>query len=148
MGVNNVRLTIKSDIPHLANNLRNADKNEIYASTGNRLYYGTLLKSFELSEKCYTWTIDDKPTMILGVCEGGVVWAMGTDDMLKEKIYFLKEAGKYIKDFLEGYDKIYNYVYVNNEVHIKWLRGVGFDFADEPVTLKNGEKFIYFSMEA
>lgn len=147
MGVNIVRETIKDDIPTIAFNLREADKAEIYASTGNRLYYATLLKSFELSEKCYTWTINDKPTMVLGVCEGGVVWAMGTDDMLNEKAYFLKEAGKYIKDFLEGYDKIYNYVYTKNVVHINWLRRVGFEFAKEPVTLKNGEKFIYFSME-
>lgn len=141
---NEIRHTNIDDIHYISLHLRNADKEEIYASTGNRLYLHTLLESYELSKVCYTWLIDDKPTFVFGVVDGGIVWAMGTDLMLKQKLYFVENATKYIDEFLQMYDLVYNYVYTKNTVHIKWLRRVGFIFDEEPVTLKNGEKFIRF----
>lgn len=144
---NEIRKTIESDIYDLSMDLRNADKDEIYASTGKRLYYHTLLESFQESELCYTWLLDGEPIFVFGACNhanGGVVWAMGSDKMLSEKKHFLDTAPIYIDEFLNKYGNIFNYVYIENKVHISWLRRVGFTFNEEPVKLKNGEEFLYF----
>lgn len=145
--MNEIRATIEEDIFPLSLNLRSADKDEIYASTGKRLYHHTLLESWKESKVCYTWLLDGEPIFIFGAVDnvnGGVVWAMGSDKMIGERKYFLENAPKFIEEFLNEYGNIFNYVYIENKVHINWLRRVGFVFHDEPVKLKNGEEFLYF----
>lgn len=144
---NKIRVTEVEDLMSLAINLRNADKEEIYAYTGNRLYYNALLESYNACLECYVWCVHEKPIMIFGVCEGGVVWAMGTDDFLNDRKYFLSKSKELIEGFLEKYGELYNYVYSKNVIHISWLRRVGFIISDIPTELKNGEKFYYFNMK-
>jgi len=107
MNVNNLRKTTSDDVKFIANNLRYADKNEIYASSGNYLYYSRLIESYDLSNKCYTWTINGLPAMIVGICDdnkgGGIIWAMGTDEITKERKFFLKESVKIIEEFKKDY---------------------------------------------
>lgn len=124
-------------------NLRQADKDEIMASSGSRCYLGALNDSMLLSEICKIWTVNDKPCMIFGCTSDGVIWAMGTDEMSSHKKYFLLEGKKFVNECIEKYGMIFNYVYAENSKHIHFLKKMGFTFSED-ITKINDNDFIYF----
>lgn len=136
----NVIESKENHIPHVANNMREADLDEL-AATGTRDPHRALTMGFEMSKpSCYTFVMDDLPVSMFGVAplEGhpawGSIWMLGTDDVTdKCSFHFLRWSKRFLPNLLEPYDMVCNIVDARNTVHIKWIQWLGFKFL-RPIT--------------
>lgn len=56
------------------------------------------------------------------------IWMIATDDLEKHGIEFLRNCRAFVKEITLGYGLLYNWVMEENEVHVKWLKWLGFTF--------------------
>ena len=85
---------------------------------------------------------DNKCICILGVVPEekkiGRVWLLASDDLKEVLSYrFIKNTKKVCELLNQSFPILYNYVDARNELHIKWLKWVGFTF------INKHEKFGY-----
>ena len=125
------------DASAIAPHLRDADKNEITASSGPN-HTQAILYSILSSE---AWTVclpDGTPICIYGVGDDardhmGIPWMIGTDEMVKYRKALIRNARAWIDAKLHSeYVILYNYVDGRNAAHIKWLHHMGFTVSDVP----------------
>lgn len=147
-----VRNSYPSDVDLLCNKLRSTDVEEIWASHNltpwDGLHYSTTESLISL-----TITAKDKPIGIFGIKpesymgDRATIWFLGTDDLDKIKVRFLKQSKKFVKMFLSFYPYLYNYVHIHNFQSIEWLKYCGAKM-DEPISYGiMREKFQYFYFE-
>lgn len=91
--------------------------------------------SIRQSPYTYTITVKDKPIAIFGVNHytpiSGIIWLLGSDELLKVKIPFLRQSPKWLEAFHNLYPVLFNVVCVWNKLHIDWLKWLGFRFIRE-----------------
>lgn len=126
------RTTLKSDVVYLAENLRKADKEELYASMG-KPPLEALLWSWEVSDECNTIIMPDGEVGgIFGTSNPyrnvGCPWMMATDRLPEITTKFLRVSRQWVERQNQIYPLLMNYVDERNEVAIKWLRFLGFTF--------------------
>lgn len=122
------------DCAKLAPNLREKDKEEIWASHG-MLPDPALRFSFLFSTECNS-IIDDNEDIIgmFGVTkEGnyGVPWLLMSDGIYEKPRYsrqFLAGSKKWVNKIQEQFPLLTNFVAEDNEAAIKWLKLLGFKF--------------------
>jgi hypothetical protein len=56
----------------------------------------------------------------------GVIWMSGTTLVESRKTAFLRGSRHVLAEFHRRYDTLYNICDARNEVHVKWLRWLGF----------------------
>lgn len=84
-----------------------------------------------------TYTVDVKglPTLMFGVVPYsdvvGIIWLVGTNDIVKVKIPFLRNCKIWLDAFSELYPVLFNLVSKENDLHINWLKWMGFKFLKE-----------------
>jgi hypothetical protein len=131
--------------------MREEDADECRA--GGYMPYDALSLSYENAIVAYTLlTPDNTPAAILGVEESsmgtqfGCIWMLGTEDIAKHKITFLRRCRPFIRDlFIEtGKECFYNYTYAENHLHHAWLKWLGFKFLREVHLPPYGHSFIEF----
>ena len=121
--------TTRKHLEELAPKLRKEDKDEIEASTGSTDYLEMLLLSWELSSECLTVICDKEVVGVFGVRElkgHGIPWLLGSDNVAKDRKYFLRESRMIISRWLKTYSLLFNYVDCRNDTSIKWLKFLGF----------------------
>lgn len=125
----------EEDIQYIAENMRGADKKEIWLADRSRPY-AALKYCVQLSDKAYVLRADDKPVFIFGVereglSDVGKVWMLSTDKIndVKCEVAFLSK--KYVLLLTKGFDKVYNYVYCENKISLKWLEWLGFEISEK-----------------
>lgn len=75
----------------------------------------------------------------------GIIWLVGSDDILKIKIPFLRNCRLWLEAFSELYPILFNVVSKANDLHITWLKWMGFIFINEQKEYGlNKEPFIEF----
>lgn len=145
-----IRPSTQEDVEYLSIRLRDEDVEEVLA--GNNTPFNALAHGLEVSELCYT-LIDrhQTPVGMLGICKGyynnsGIIWLLGTKGIEENSITFLRNSKPVLAQFYErtGYDFLYNYTYVKNELHHKWLRWLGFTFLRTITMPTTGKEFIEF----
>ena len=123
-------------IAMLAPALREADKQEIYATSGKSGLEGLRL-SYDASPVRYSIMEGEEPVAMFGVCpdsdNSGVVWLLASDALKHRSTQFLRESKKYIDTLHEeaNADLLWNLTDKRNVVHHKWLRWCGFSFIRE-----------------
>lgn len=128
-----IREALIEDASAITPHLREADRNEIIASSGSKIEQAILysIMSSDASTVCLP---DGTPICIFGVGDdtrgNGIPWMIGTDEMIKHRKALIRDARKWIER--QEYSVLYNYVDGRNSVHIKWLRHVGFTVSDVP----------------
>ena len=131
-----VRDSNLGDALKMSTNLRKADYEELRAGHGNSVDPAFILKEgIETSDTPKTVEYNNEPIAIFGVVNStvdnpnmGWVWLLGTDKIKEIKIQFLRESKEHLAQQEKKYDILANYVDARNEVHIKWLRWLGFNF--------------------
>ncbi|MBU1046963.1 DUF2833 domain-containing protein [Patescibacteria group bacterium] len=128
-----VREATAKDAFELAPKLRQDDLDEIAAASG-REPLNTLLEGIAHSAVPAA-VIGDKgevvalfgvvPTPLAGV---GAIWLLGSDGLWTYRWQFLRESRQWIEDLQEAWPILWNFVYAENELHIKWLKWLGFNF--------------------
>ena len=129
------RDAVLSDAIHVAHNLRLADKEELRAG-GTDDYVACLSESFAASTVCRVALVDDVPVAVFGVCDSkldgvGIIWMLGTDGIYKISRKFLKGSAHEVRLLSGGYRTLFNYVYSENRLSIKWLEWLGFTIDDD-----------------
>ena len=132
--------------------LRDADARELLASTSLTSVTVGLLQSVERSDiACWIYLNDkDRIVAVSGathtvIPEFALVWAMGTDEVLKhwdevEPLFIL-----HVNNILDipGIVLMGNVIDLRNTVHIKWVKKLGFNFTGDICNL-GGYKFESF----
>ena len=142
-----VRLSKATDAVILAPRLRAADAAEVRA-LGKRPIEA-LIDGFRHSAQCLTIERSGRPCAMFGVVPAeldglhvGVVWLLGSDELLCFRRLFLRESRAWLDEISQGYDLLANIIDERNTVHIRWLRWLGFSLLG-PHTIF-GSSFIEF----
>jgi hypothetical protein len=135
------RIVVSAHTDHifwLANNMAQADRDEVAAAVGMGPYRA-LKDSFDRSAAAWTGMINDKPIVMFGVTPldilGGIgsPWLLGTDEVLKYGFTFLRLSKRYVPRMLEMFPVLSNYVDARHERAIRWLRWLGFKLDNNSV---------------
>jgi len=130
-----IRPATYSDVLRIGGNLREADKNEIKASSG-RFPEETVMLSFEASRDPLVGCVNDLPVCIFGVAEASLVsdkaspWLLGTDELPKHARAFLRMSRAWVQNTRKKYAFLENYVDVRNTDAVRWLGWLGFKIED------------------
>ena len=139
-------------IDYVARHMRQSDADEIRFSVNKSPGKG-LRDSVEVSE--YSGTVldsDNVPLLTFGlapICKltgVGAPWLLGTDESLKHKRSFIADGRDIIGRMLKVYPNLQNYVYVENEVSVRWLKAMGFTMDESVVLPQSGKEFMKFHM--
>ncbi|CAK7067810.1 MAG: hypothetical protein DELT_01728 [Desulfovibrio sp.] len=136
-------------IPHIAANMREADRREIWASD-RQTPEEALTRSFALSVMCRTCVINGSPAFMWGVTrrgsilsDTGVPWLLGTNAITAVRRAFIKQSRAYVEMMQQPFARLENIVHSENALSIRWLAWCGFTIEKEPVE-RNGETFFPF----
>lgn len=126
--------TVKDAVAYIAENLREADREELRASLGPEWGVEEALRTSWLSSR-QAWLIVDEtqlPVAITGVAphfiEGlGVAWMMGTEGITKAGRDFSRKTRWMVEQLHKaGFKVLFNYVDARNELAMRWLEWAGF----------------------
>ena len=133
-------------IIYLAKNLRVEDQIEV--SCMNKTPQQALL--IALSRDDLTLTVLDPyniPYAMFGagkIDDETYIWMLGTEDVYKYRIEFLKRCREWVWGFVDVYEKVFNLVHVDNKLAIRWLEWCKAEFSD-PIQI-NGHNFKKFTI--
>ncbi|AUO78205.1 hypothetical protein RSEGYP2_48 [Ralstonia phage RsoP1EGY] len=142
-----VRPATREDCIILARNLRQEDAEEIAHVNGLPAEMNLLL-GFRTSARLYAVVWGDETVAVFGI--GGVPgvigfpWMLASPSLSKIRKSFLRECRGYVEGMLQEYRHLENYVWAKNEVHIQWLKWLGFEFEPAAPFGINDEPFHRF----
>lgn len=126
-----VRGAEKGDGYELGPNLRQADKDEIFASTGVDDPAKNLESGLWNSDTCWTVTLEDEPIAIFGVTgdedKTANVWMLGSDKIEDIRWQFLRESKTWLKKISKDYDMLWAFADARNIKHTDWYKWLGFE---------------------
>lgn len=147
-----VRKTTVDDVEYLINNIREADRLEIVAVTGQP-HFESIIRAVQYCDEAWTGLIDDKIIAVFGVhvisyvTGSGVPWLLSTRHVEEHPRTFLKYCKPVFKKLCVGLDSLVNYVDERNVLAKQWLQWLGFKL-DDPVPFGVEQRpFHRFSME-
>lgn len=119
----------------LAENMRQVDVDEVYASSGHNPLQ-SILSSVEMSTDTFTFLFEGKVQAIAGIREvnenSAVPWMLcsnAIEDFKKiHRKTFYKGTVQWVNEMNERYQMLFNYVDARNEVTIQWLKHLKFEF--------------------
>lgn len=115
--------------------LRKSDKDEAYAASGLSPERAIVL-SYMLCDEPMLGLINNQPAAIWGVnpisliTGAGSPWMVGTELLEQKPKYWLPLARTLLEDWRNSYSVLENHVDVRNRKSIRWLRWMGFEFAE------------------
>lgn len=130
--------------------MREADRQEVAAL--GRSPFEAMALSLRRSKRAFTIMEGDRAIAMFGVGDVNILagvgspWMLGTDDLPRHAVPFLRQGGWWLGQLLEGYTVLRNCVDDRNKLSIRWLKWLGFDVG-KPVAFK-GHLFRMFEMRA
>jgi len=115
--------------------MRKADIDEVKASSG-RSPSGALIYSLRKSDKAWTVMIDGVPEAMFGVgyinvlAGVGAPWMLGTDEIERNAMGFLRRSVVCRSQLLERYPVLTNFVDERNTMSLRWLEWLGFKLSN------------------
>lgn len=119
----------------LVSRLRKGDLDEIKASSGLDPE-DALLLSVATSPRSWAWVHDGEVIALFGVGAAygrpgvGVPWLLGSPEVEKHKIYFVRNSRRHIAEMLKVFPYLENHVDCRNTPSIQWLAWCGFALAE------------------
>lgn len=146
----NVKPTRRWAVRHIAKHLRPADERELRAIRGaDATISDVLFDCVERSDWTLVGYIGDEPICIGGVAPSplqrgvGHPWMLGTRRIEDVPKTFIRITREMVAKMHETYPTLTNFVMKANDVHVRYLRHLGFTFGDE--YLIQGEPFLHFT---
>jgi hypothetical protein len=122
-----------SDVVLIAGRMRQSDRDEIMASDGASPIEG-LERGIDTSRLCHTVVFKGVPIAMFGVVPAedgsGSLWLLGTDELDNLATCFGRTSRKIIRQLLEVYPHLFNYVDARNQKTIDWLTWCGAEFSE------------------
>ena len=132
-GTARVRKAVFKDIGIIAENMRQSDIDEVWAS--DRLIPTEALeRSYEDSVLCLTIEYQGRPIGMFGIVpftlEGrkACVWLLGTNDLSKVNRKLVRRSKEFIDIMLSYYPYLTNFVSCSNDDSVRWLKFCGAKF--------------------
>jgi hypothetical protein len=127
--------SIQEHIDSLAPRMAAMDIQEIWDS-----YHQTPREALEIglrdSDHILTGVADETPHLMMGVVRSsalsatGLVWFLGSEELPKYSIGFLRRCKPVIEQLKLEYTGLYNFVDARNQRCIRWLKWMGFEIAE------------------
>lgn len=142
----NMRGADVTDPLKMIHDLRDADLEEMNALG----YYDSveaLMISIAHSEISVVDTVDGVPECFAGVCKGGIIWCVTTEEYMRDHVRrFFEVSQKFMEISKTGYPVLWNFVYSGNTKHIRWLKRMGFEILEEQPHGPYGKPFRKFKL--
>ena len=133
-----LRPSTPQDVYSLQTRLRPADVVEL-AAQGQDPSAALVQGLWRSKPECMTAEFDGLPVAMYGIYPRfGAVWLLGSEELVHGS-WFLRHCRSELDRLSQEYDLLYNQVHEKNEVHIRWLRWMGFEFT------RHNPPFIEFS---
>lgn len=122
-----------SDVFNLAQDMREADKKEVWRSH-HRKPEEALLTGFSNSVLCLTIERNEKPIGMFGIVpmtlmgRYATIWMLASPELEDIQRTFVKYSRYFIKMFLNYYPILLNWVDADNHQSKKWLKWCGAEF--------------------
>ena len=136
-----------SEVYKLAPRLREDDKKEVIATGSTPL--NSLKEGVKTSTECIS--VYDSTNTIIGMYgytllqnNVAIVWFLGSDDIEKYPLTFIKEGKNFINNLTKKGLTVTNYVYSKNPTHIKFLQCIGCTIEFSKPIYVNNEIFYRF----
>lgn len=145
--------TIPEHIAPIAIHMRQADRDEVTASSG-RSPFEALEYSLGRSVIARTVLVDGVPAGMFGcgdlsvLTKAGAPWLLGTDDLALAPLQFLRTSLDWRDKLFERYDVLRNLVDDRNAASIRWLKWLGFQFSEPIPVGRAGVPFRLFELRA
>jgi hypothetical protein len=139
------------DIDELVRNMRQADRDEVKASSPLSLK-SVITHSVQLSSYSKAGLVNGELACMWGVCpvsllsSKGSPWLLATYVIEKHPMAFLRRCKPVIKKLRDSYSNLENYVDARNDVAIHWLKWMGFKMEEPKPWGINGLEFHKFTM--
>lgn len=150
-----VRLATVADAIELAPRLRKEDLEEI--GHGSGLPPEVALRyALQISNIAYAVVWRDQVVALFGVAQDlswegtvstGYPWMLAAPELTAIRKSFLRECRDYVGGWLKYHRKLEGFVWAKNEVHIQWLRWLGFQFDPAVPHGINDEPFMRFHLK-
>ena len=147
-----IRPAQPEDVELLGPNLREIDRREIRALSGQEPMKA-LAFSFERSARVFSavtgggeiiqmWGVGSIGPL-LGLV--GMPWLLASDILERPEVAreFIRQSRPYARKMEEGFVRLENRVHAENRLAIRWLKWLGYSFADQPERW-GGEDFYLF----
>lgn len=130
-----VRSATPEDALWIAQNCRDADRAECNALLGLDPVQVVPEAVGIPGNPTFIGYADDEPVIIFGTArtpwdDVGVVWMISTPELIKHQKHFLKHSREWVEVLHAPYRVLTNVVDARNEVHIRWLKWIGFEFIE------------------
>lgn len=109
--------------------MRPADRREVMLLSGQEPEEA-LTDCYDNSEICRTLSFGDTPLIMYGTTKDGIVWGLGSSEIDKHTMGFLRVSREEVELLQGDHEQIYNFVHADNELHLKWVEFVGFKIFD------------------
>lgn len=132
--------------------IRPADYDELISLTGDNIKQ-EIIESVNYSLHAYkVESCDNKPLALYGITkvekvDGFMIWCIGTNELKKYEKSFTKLSRNILKIWLKKYKRLYNFVSIENEKSINWLKWLGAKFQKPFAAGVKNKEFIYFILE-
>ena len=130
----------------LAPNLREADKQEMIASTGES-GSGSLERGIRDCDECWCAEVDGEPICLYGYRDVGdgtaFIWLMGSDVIEDVSWQFLRASKHTIKRLSKTFESLWSLSDARNVKHREWYEWLGFKVLDE---VQAGPKGMTFNL--
>jgi hypothetical protein len=120
-------------IEHIAQNLKRADRDEAYATTGHARYADAIKLSVALAHSVrVAFNAYGEPVAVLGVrtmsliYNTGCPWMLTVDQARHHRRALMTLGRAYTAAMLEHYDALENYVYARHTESVVWLQRLGY----------------------
>ena len=143
-----VRTATYDDACSLAPRLRAADRREIVALSGVTPLTA-LVASLGRSAEARSILVNDTVHAMYGhapdpLGRAAMVWALGTDHLLKHRLVLIKEMKRYLDEVQSRYGRLVNVVDEENEDAIKLLRRLNFNFGVPILSVGGGRAMSFW----
>lgn len=128
----------------LTGRLCDMDILEAELSLGKRQADGAVIFSFARSHICRSVYIDEQVEAMMGIANYGnedllglkscgTIWGLSSSKAHNYPLSYMFYGKMLIVEALQTYEKVINYVYIDNTKSIRWLEMLGAEFS-EPIT--------------
>jgi hypothetical protein len=130
-----IQRATREDIRYIAQNLRETDRREAAGLFGPEIGKAVWDSALRAKE-CYAALDGETPVALFGVGQcpmrvtNGVPWMVGTEHLREHRKALLRDASAILNGWFERFTTLSNFVSKENAVSIRWLKKLGFSFAD------------------
>lgn len=145
-----IRPAVEADAAALAGCLAHWDGVEVDQAAGDRTREALLLEQICNATEMHTLCMDEKPIALFGINaerEGvASVGFLGTPDVLKIRLFVIRESRKWIEKWGKVYGTLCNAVHEKNSMAIRWIELAGFVFPGKTIRFA-GDNYLIFQTE-